>query len=120
MIKDIYVESIPNCDICGKKPGIYDARMSGRSTWANMCEDCMTSHGDWTVGSKRIIQGKPSIINNYSTVNAVACDSLEEIVESGIQTVMCPLCKIKKRVEADANYSYRCKCGAEVIVSPNF
>ena len=119
IMKNIYVDSLPDCDICSRKPAPYDCQIAGRSTWANMCEDCFEIHGS-SIGSKRVIQPKVEKSNTGKHVKAVACDSLEEICESGLQTVKCPLCETKKRVEADANYAYGCTCGARVLVNPNF
>jgi hypothetical protein len=44
----IYINPVNNCNLCnaefdGSGP-MYDARLLPYSTWANLCEDCFTTH----------------------------------------------------------------------------
>lgn len=114
MIKDIYVEKFPKCDICSKEGGIYDCPVKGSRSWANMCADCFKTHGTDSVGSRRTIQPIVEKKNEGQSVVAFVISSMEEILERGVQVVKCPLCDTKKRVESDAHYVYECKCGAKV------
>lgn len=42
----VRVAELPKCDLCGENEARYDAKMRGRSSWANMCEDCFQMYGE--------------------------------------------------------------------------
>jgi len=56
--KEVNVNEIPECDMCGDLNGIYDARtVSG--LWANMCPRCFRENDcrlGLGMGQKRILE----------------------------------------------------------------
>lgn len=42
----VRVRELPKCDLCQDNDAQYDAKLRGRSSWANMCEECFQQFGE--------------------------------------------------------------------------
>lgn len=40
----VAMDVIPTCDICQRKPAVFDARTAHGSSWAYMCTPCAQEH----------------------------------------------------------------------------
>ncbi len=123
----IQVTEFPDCDLCGR-PAPYDCKTL-MGPWGNLCESCFTRKGTKT-GSKREIIKKQKAHKtraDFDTFPPIAVVPMKgdrgvpkeilaimevDTMVDPVQTVRCPWCKQKRRVEVDANYLVTCEsCG---------
>ena len=106
------------CDFC-RKTGLttwYDCQISGKHTWANMCEQCHKLHGsdqgtcfrsfEYTGGNEK-----------RKVVKVKELSSLEDLADDYDREVQCPQCNHSFILEMDAHGIIDCAgCGQKLMV----
>jgi len=124
------VEELPKCDFANLAPceppcsGLaqYDAPVSGRTSWAFMCEGHYKMFGNKSMEniSYELVHGIAEPLEG-DAVEGIE-PNLEENIEywenvilDGIREITCPECGEERRVEPDATGIFNCDgCGIKI------
>lgn len=99
-MRDVIVDSLPKCDLCGKKTATYDAP-TRQGPWANMCTSCYEKFG--------IRNGTGSKLKTRGTMTGSSTPLKGTDTWNGDERlVTCPSCGHEHLMEPDASGTFVC------------